>query len=271
MPLNKVAQNEQAKLLASVLTTAATSSVTVGILGPIAAALYGVSPADTPEVRILHPWPRPSGANLPKPIPVHGIRVGAPLPNPGSAFLVSGLGQTWLTTCVHLLTGEIKTPRETSFDMTDRIKVLDPDLEVPLAMGGICRATVVPNTTTGCLVDALTIRLDATELAALSGFGAFSLDGVRPVHVGQTVRVAGYPGIQETAVPHTAFRSKVAESAADLTNFRLEKPSKGGYSGGPVTAGAHLVGIATGDVGAKPNLIHGLCANLALLKPYLFR
>lgn len=46
-------ENEQTKLLAAALNTAATSSFTIGVLAPIAAAFYNVGTAHVPLLTIV--------------------------------------------------------------------------------------------------------------------------------------------------------------------------------------------------------------------------
>ncbi|TIP07071.1 MAG: hypothetical protein E5X92_17455, partial [Mesorhizobium sp.] len=203
---------------------------------------------------------------MPDPIPVHGTGPCGTMV--GTAFVVSDGGSSWLVTNVHLISGQDNTPPVHSYMANGLIHVLGTPVNIPIYEADTPRFTVVINATDNTLVDVLSVKLKQSEAAQLSAYGAFAFESIAPVAIGDTVAMSGFPGMKTEPTSPSILSAEIIETS-DL-NFKMSKPSAKGYSGGPVTRGGSLVGVATGDVGYSGALSNGLAASLHALKEHLF-
>lgn len=96
----------------------------------------------------------------------------APIPlycedNAGSGFLVTDNSAVWLLTCVHVVTGLQETPPAARLFTTARIHIAGRGDALSLFVNGQQRFSVVTNTTTGNLIDAMAIKLTRDEIVRL--------------------------------------------------------------------------------------------------------
>lgn len=200
------------------------------------------------------------------PVPINGIHNSTV--RAGSAFIVGDGGAFWLTTCAHVITGTDSVPALHSHFLGGVIKVLAPEIVLPLYQLGAARFTLVTNSTTGMISDAMAIRLTPEEVEVLHAVGHYHLESISEVAVGDTVTMFGYPGLKLDPIPCSSMSAEVTEHAGG--NFKLSAPGAKGYSGGPVMRDGSVVGIAQGDVGDEHHMTNSLAESLALLKPRLF-
>lgn len=199
----------------------------------------------------------------PKPIPVNCFD------NVASAFLVTNGHTVWMVTCAHIVTGEPKSVGTDPRFGTAVIRVIEPALHLPLAVGGKSRARSVNDKTNTYLVDAMSIKLSAEEAEALKSYGMFKLNEIVEAKVSDKVTVAGFPDLH-TGVTHVK-KLKAKIDRIDGISIVLSEPSEEGYSGGPVYNNNGLIGIAYGDEGKKPIFINGLVYSLEGLRENLFK
>lgn len=205
---------------------------------------------------------------MPSPIPLHCRD------NAGTGFLVTNGTTVWLVTCVHIVSGLRETPLMDSIFRSAEIRVAGTPAVLPLFVDGRPRISVVTNTTTGHLVDAIAIKLQPRELAGLINYGMFEVGSIVKAEVGDIVAARGFPALGGSiAAGATTFVPKEVRYEIDMiegVSIRLSEPSVEGLSGGPVLNEEGLVGIMHGDVGASTSMINGLAISLDEIGKSLF-
>jgi hypothetical protein len=187
----------------------------------------------------------------------------------GTAFLVAKGEATWLVTCAHNISQIDDTPPDTGYFEGGRISVVGTAVSIPMFDENGKRFSVVLNEQYGRLVDAMTIKLQPNEADALARYGAYSLEEIVSPTQGEAVTTYGFPGMKAALIDARSSDAEITQVAG--ANFKMSKPSEKGYSGGPVTSSAGLVGIATGDVGHEGTMTNALAVRLDLVKASLFQ
>ena len=209
-----------------------------------------------------------------------GRQMVAPIPlycrdNAGSGFLVTNGTSVWLVTCVHSISGLRETPPAFDLFKTAQIHIVGTASVLPLFVQGQQRFSVVTNTTTGNLVDAIAVRLTSLDAGNLISFGRYDIGSIVLAEVGDTITASGFPGLGRmltsgaTKFVPAELQSKVEEIVG--VSIRLSNPSVGGLSGGPIVNDKGLVGIMHGDIGASTAMTSALAISLNVIAGQLFQ
>lgn len=189
--------------------------------------------------------------------------------NAGTGFLVSDGDTVWLVTCVHIFSELINTPPEASFFMNAEVRVVGDSLSIPLYVANQKRFSVVVNTTTGCLVDIIAIKLSEFEANKLADFGAYSVKSISTPEVGEKVSATGFPIVNGT-MPGASTTEAIIEQVHGVS-IRLSEASAGGLSGSAVVQEDRLLGVIHGDVGTKSNMTSALAVTIEVVASVLFK
>lgn len=190
--------------------------------------------------------------------------------NGGTGFLVSSGDQTWLVTCVHIVTGAvINTTDARQFDGAS-LGVVGTDIVIPLVVGGQQAFVAVTDPKEqDQLLDVMAVPLSDEQSSTLGKFGAFQVDAICDVHRGEEVFALGYAGISLLSEPTTSsFTGKVIK--ANTARFVINAPSTKGLSGAAITSKDGLVGIMYGDEGSDDAPTAAVGVRLAVVKTALF-
>lgn len=194
--------------------------------------------------------------------------------NAGTGFLVTDATTVWLVTCVHIISGLHETPLMESIFRMAEIRVAGTPAVLPLFVDGRPRISVVTNTTTDHLVDAIATKLQPREIAGLIDYGMFEVGSIVKAKVGDIVIAAGFPALGGSITAGaTTFHHREMRYEVDIiegVSIRLSKPSAEGISGGPVVNEEGLIGIMHGDVGASASMTNGLAISLDVIGEHLF-
>jgi hypothetical protein len=174
----------------------------------------------------------------------------------------------WLVTCVHIITGLKVTPPEGHLFANGRIEIVGTSASISLFDGETQRFSAVTNTTTGCLLDVMAIKLRAWEASGLLPYGSYKLSKIVAPVEGETITAAGFPGLQADLIPATSLEGKIDE--LEGISVKLSVPSERGFSGSALLGEAGLIGIVHGDVGEEPDLTNGLAIAFDTIASELF-
>lgn len=203
---------------------------------------------------------------MPAPIPIHGHR--GPDLHAGTGFIVRSGDQLWLVTCVHLITGLKENPARAEVFVGGFIQVVGSTLRIPLFEGVEQRFNVVINKIDGLLLDAMAIRLTATEWDALCSFGAYEHSSIVAPHIGEPVSSMGFPGMQLSVITPLKLTGTISEIVG--VSVKLTCPSAPGHSGGALIGNSGLIGIIHADTANAAPFEHALALSFDVLGPALF-
>lgn len=103
----------------------------------------------------------------------------------------------------------------------------------------------------GLVDDAVALPVSAALVQRI-GCAIIQRSSIGPVAKGQTVTFFGYPGISDLhAIPPLRSKSGCVVNVEHGYIF-INVASEEGYSGGPVFAGPHLVGMVSGNTKENP-------------------
>lgn len=190
--------------------------------------------------------------------------------NVGTGFLVSDGSSVWLTTCVHLVSGQLATSLDPVPFQGAEIRMFGSNFSIPLYDG--CQRFAVIDSGEEMLLDALAIKLGAVEIEALSHYGCYDKTSIRPPAIDETLMARGYAGIGVDPFeppPETAYVGRVTQLAGPI--IALSNPSIRGWSGAPLFSEKGLAGIMYGDRGTYPKLTSALAVSFSVVGDLLFR
>ncbi|WP_157970913.1 hypothetical protein [Pseudogemmobacter bohemicus] len=188
------------------------------------------------------------------------------LDNGGTGFLVTNDTDTWLLTCLHLVTELIDTPLTHPMPLQGVFGI--PDLGLSITVNfEVGRVLLVPRGDD--LHDILRITLTEAERAAFAPFGAYRVADISLAQVGESLEMRGFPII---AGHQGAMRTApVTVEQIEGVSIKMHQPAVGGgMSGGPLVRGNALIGIVHGSVGPAPGYENALANSFAVLGPTLF-
>ncbi len=204
---------------------------------------------------------------VPSPIPLHGLKGNDAYA--GTGFLVADEENTWLVTCVHIITGLLHNTLAIELFAGGRLEVVGKPISIQLFEGATQRFTAVNNTTTGRLADVMAIKLKQAEIDALASYGSYELSSVVAPELGEKVSAVGFPGLGQTLISSTTMNAEIVE--IEGLTAKLSQSSAQGLSGSALVGSAGLIGIVYGDMGEPSRPENGVAVLFDVVGPSLFK